>query len=58
MLFLVCGLVEYRFATLYRALEGLLSCVNSEMVEQIVPFGEQFITAVVLAEEGSGEAGC
>lgn len=58
VLFLVCGLVEDGFAALHGALEGLLPCVDAEVVEQVVPFGEQFVAPVVLAKEGSREAGC
>ena len=57
VLFLVCGLVEDGFAALHGALEGLLPCVNAEVVEQIVPFWKQLVAAFVIAKEGSSEAG-
>jgi len=44
MFLLVRYLVEYEVASIHRALEGLLSSVNSEMIEKIMPFPENFPT--------------
>lgn len=52
--FLLIGdLVEGHAAPLDRTLEGLLPCVYPQVVEEVVPFSEQFPTAIVIAAEHS-----
>lgn len=52
VLLLVGGLVECRIAALHRTFKWFLASVNADVVEQIVPFGEDFLTSLERADVG------
>ena len=51
MFFLIGNLVEALAAFLNRAYKRLLTSVNSQMIEEIVPLPEPFITVLVITFE-------
>lgn len=53
MLFLVRELIESKFTSIDRTQEGSLPSVNPHVIEQIVPFSEQFMTAGLIADENT-----
>ena len=58
MFLLVWHLIEKHPTSLHRTLERLLSRMNPQMVEQIMPFGEDFPAIVVITREGAGNSTC
>ena len=58
MFLLVRYLVEYKVTSVHRALKWLLSCVDSEMIEKIMPFSEYFSTVGIIAGKNIWAPSC
>ena len=58
MFLLVRYLVEYKVTSVHRALKWLLSCVDSEMIEKIMPFSEYFSTVRIIAGKNIRAPSC
>jgi len=56
VLLLVCGLIKGSIAALYWTFERLFSSVDANMVEEIVPFGKNFLTALECTDVGIRQA--